>query len=134
MIAQPLIFWQPSTTSLIFSTTGGTELGAHNYTVFANVMAGALRLLGIPADNIDNIPLERRDKIGFATADAAKAKYERQLGAKITVATRNSAPFYNAEGYHQDYYKKNPVAYERYRIGCGRPQALRVVWGGLEAH
>jgi hypothetical protein len=25
------------------------------------------------------------------------------------------------------------VAYERYRIGCGRPQALRAVWGGQEA-
>jgi cell division protein FtsI (penicillin-binding protein 3) len=29
--------------------------------VFANVMAGALRLLGIPADNIDSIPESRRD-------------------------------------------------------------------------
>ena len=69
-----------------------------------------------------------------AVAEAARAKYEKQLGAKITVATRATPAFYNAEGYHQDYYKKNPVAYERYRIGCGRPQALRVVWGGQEAH
>ena len=64
-----------------------------------------------------------------AVAEAARAKYEKQLGAKITVVTRNAAPFYNAEGYHQDYAKKNPTAYERYRIGCGRPQALRVIWG-----
>ena len=69
-----------------------------------------------------------------AVAEAARARYEKQLGAKITVATRPTVAFYNAEGYHQDYYKKNPVAYERYRIGCGRPQALRVVWGGQEAH
>lgn len=69
-----------------------------------------------------------------AIADAAKAKYGKELGAPITVATRNLAPFYNAEAYHQDYYKKNPAAYERYRIGCGRPQALRTVWGGKEAH
>lgn len=69
-----------------------------------------------------------------AVADAAKAKYAKELGAPITVATRNAALFYDAEGYHQDYYKKNPVAYERYRIGCGRPQALRTVWGGKEAH
>ncbi len=66
-------------------------------------------------------------------ADAAKAKYQKELGAKITVVTRNAAPFYNAEAYHQDYAKKNPVQYERYRIGCGRPQALRAVWGGKEA-
>ena len=69
-----------------------------------------------------------------AVADAAKARYGKELGAAITVATRPVTTFYNAEGYHQDYYKKNPVAYERYRIGCGRPQALRVVWGGKEAH
>ncbi|HEX7948028.1 MAG TPA: peptide-methionine (S)-S-oxide reductase MsrA [Phenylobacterium sp.] len=69
-----------------------------------------------------------------AVAEAARAKYEKELGAKITVVTRGAAPFYDAEAYHQDYYKKNPVAYERYRIGCGRPQALRVVWQGREAH
>ncbi|WP_293678725.1 peptide-methionine (S)-S-oxide reductase MsrA [uncultured Phenylobacterium sp.] len=69
-----------------------------------------------------------------AIADAARAKYEKQLGAKITVATRGAAPFYNAEAYHQDYAKKNPAHYERYRIGCGRPQALRVIWGAAAAH
>jgi peptide-methionine (S)-S-oxide reductase len=69
-----------------------------------------------------------------AVAEAARAKYEKQLRAKITVVTRAAVAFYNAEDYHQDYYKKNPVAYERYRIGCGRPQALRAVWGGQEAH
>lgn len=69
-----------------------------------------------------------------AVAEAARAKYEKQLSRKITVATRDAAPFHDAEGYHQDYYKKNAAAYERYRIGCGRPQALRAVWGGQEAH
>ena len=69
-----------------------------------------------------------------AVAEAARAKYEKQLAAKITVVTRNAAPFYTAEGYHQDYYKKNAAAYERYRIGCGRPQALRAIWKGQEAH
>jgi peptide-methionine (S)-S-oxide reductase len=69
-----------------------------------------------------------------AVADAAKARYGKELGAPITVATRGPGMFYTAEGYHQDYYKKNPVAYERYRIGCGRPQALRAVWRGQEAH
>lgn len=68
-----------------------------------------------------------------AIADAAKAKYGKELRAVITVATRNAAPFYSAEDYHQDYYKKNPIAYERYRLGCGRPQALRAIWGGKEA-
>jgi peptide-methionine (S)-S-oxide reductase len=69
-----------------------------------------------------------------AVAEAARAKYGRELKRPITVATRNAGPFWNAEGYHQDYYKKNPIAYERYRIGCGRPQALRAVWGEAVGH
>lgn len=64
-----------------------------------------------------------------AIADAAKAKYEKQLGARITVTNRGAAPFYNAEGYHQDFYKKNPGHYERYRVGCGRDRVLKVIWG-----
>jgi peptide-methionine (S)-S-oxide reductase len=64
-----------------------------------------------------------------ALAEAARVKYEKQLGAKITVTTRNAAPFYNAEAYHQDFAKKNPAHYERYRVGCGRDRVIKVVWG-----
>jgi peptide-methionine (S)-S-oxide reductase len=62
-------------------------------------------------------------------ADAERAKVEKQLGAKVTVTTRNASPFWMAEAYHQDFAKKNPIRYEQYRIGCGRDRALRVVWG-----
>jgi peptide-methionine (S)-S-oxide reductase len=34
------------------------------------------------------------------------------------------------EDYHQDYARKNPAAYNAYRVGCGRDATLRVVWGG----
>ena len=64
-----------------------------------------------------------------AIAEAAKARYAKELGATITVQTRNASPFWNAEGYHQDFAKKNPAHYERYRIGCGRDRVLKVVWG-----
>jgi peptide-methionine (S)-S-oxide reductase len=64
-------------------------------------------------------------------AEAEKARVEKLLGARVTVTTRNAAPFWMAEGYHQDFAKKNPVQYERYRIGCGRDRTLKVVWGGL---
>jgi len=37
--------------------------------------------------------------------------------------------FYDAEDYHQDYYKKNPVRYQYYRHGSGRDQFLKKVWG-----
>ena len=62
-------------------------------------------------------------------ADAERAKVEKLLGAKVTVQTRNASPFWNAEAYHQDFAKKNPNAYERYRVGCGRDRVLKVVWG-----
>lgn len=38
-------------------------------------------------------------------------------------------PFYPAEEYHQDYYKKDPVDYKRYRSGSGRDQYRERVWG-----
>lgn len=65
-----------------------------------------------------------------AVAEAARVKYEKQLGTKVTVTTRNAAPFYNAEAYHQDFARKNPAHYERYRIGCGRDRVIKAVWGG----
>ena len=37
--------------------------------------------------------------------------------------------FYNAEEYHQDYYKKNPVHYNVYRSGSGRDQYIKKLWG-----
>jgi len=38
--------------------------------------------------------------------------------------------FYNAEDYHQDYYKKNPIRYKFYRAGSGRDPFLEKVWKG----
>ncbi|RKN84748.1 peptide-methionine (R)-S-oxide reductase MsrB [Paenibacillus ginsengarvi] len=37
-------------------------------------------------------------------------------------------PFYPAEGYHQDYYKTNPVRYEAYYVGSGRAKFLKDAW------
>jgi peptide methionine sulfoxide reductase msrA/msrB len=37
-------------------------------------------------------------------------------------------PFYPAEKYHQDYYKKNPIRYHWYRYNSGRDQFLKKVW------
>ena len=65
-----------------------------------------------------------------AVAEAERMSVEKLLGAKVTVTTRAAAPFYDAEAYHQDFAKKNPGHYERYRIGCGRDRVLKVVWGG----
>lgn len=37
--------------------------------------------------------------------------------------------FYPAEGYHQDYAKKNPLRYKYYRLSCGRDARVAAVWG-----
>jgi len=37
--------------------------------------------------------------------------------------------FYQAETYHQDYYKKNPIRYKFYRFNSGRDQYLEKTWG-----
>jgi peptide-methionine (S)-S-oxide reductase len=37
--------------------------------------------------------------------------------------------FYQAEEYHQDYYKKNPLRYKFYRYNCGRDKRLKEIWG-----
>lgn len=37
--------------------------------------------------------------------------------------------FYQAEDYHQDYYKKNPIRYKYYRYNSGRDQFIKKSWG-----
>ncbi len=37
--------------------------------------------------------------------------------------------FWPAEGYHQDYARKNPVRYRFYRLNCGRDARLEALWG-----
>jgi peptide-methionine (S)-S-oxide reductase len=45
------------------------------------------------------------------------------------VGITKATPFYPAEGYHQDYYLRNPLRYKFYRSGCGRDSRLDKVWG-----
>jgi len=37
--------------------------------------------------------------------------------------------FYEAEKYHQDYYKKSPLRYKFYRSRCGRDARVEELWG-----
>ena len=43
------------------------------------------------------------------------------------------AAFYPAEGYHQDYYKKNSLRYSLYRQGSGRDRFIAQAWGAPNA-
>ena len=64
--------------------------------------------------------------------DEVKTRFERDIAVEI----ERAGDFWPAEAYHQDYKEKNPLRYQRYRLGCRRDQRLREVWGnealGLE--
>ncbi|WP_417740889.1 peptide-methionine (S)-S-oxide reductase MsrA [Salipiger sp.] len=74
-------------------------------------------------------------------AEQAKAEAQAALGQTIVTPILQAAPFYEAEEYHQDYYKSDDLilsrfgpiskakAYVRYRDACGRDQRVRDLWG-----
>ncbi|MFY0633528.1 MAG: peptide-methionine (S)-S-oxide reductase MsrA [Vannielia sp.] len=81
------------------------------------------------------------DSAEKSAAEAAIADAEKTLGKDVVTPVLQAAPFYPAEAYHQDYYKKSDViltrfgpkskasAYKRYREACGRDERVRQLWG-----
>ncbi len=39
-----------------------------------------------------------------------------------------ASQFYDAEEYHQEYYKKQPIHYNNYRVGSGRSGFIKIKW------
>jgi peptide-methionine (S)-S-oxide reductase len=69
------------------------------------------------------------DKAQKAAAEKAKAEAEAALGRPIVTPIEAAGAFWQAEGYHLDYYKKNPLRYKYYRSACGRDARLEELWG-----
>lgn len=66
-------------------------------------------------------------------ADKSLQDLEKKLGKKIATKVTEFSKFYDAEDYHQDYYKKNSTRYKFYRWKCGRDQRLEKIKTLLES-
>src|SRR5437763_11701904 len=80
-----------------------------------------------------------RTAIFYRTDEEKKLAEEtkKQVEAKFAPRTVHTqivpaGPFYKAEDYHQDYYKKNESRYKFYRWNCGRDQRPEQLWGKKE--
>ncbi len=71
---------------------------------------------------------------GESQEEAARASLKALEASKpfaepIVTEITEASTFFPAETYHQDYAKKNPGHYHRYRSGCGRDRRLQELWG-----
>ncbi len=70
---------------------------------------------------------EREKEIALKSRDELVASNRYSKPISIEIIPVNT--FYEAEDYHQDYHKNNPLRYKVYRHGSGRDQYLEKIWG-----
>lgn len=68
---------------------------------------------------------QRDQALASKTALAESGRFKAGIVTEILPA----GPFYDAEGYHQDFYKTNQAHYGRYRRGSGRDHFIVGHWG-----
>lgn len=70
----------------------------------------------------------RPDQKAIAEASKAEIEKTKPFSDPIVVPVLPAKTFWDAEDYHQDYYKKNPRRYNFYRKGCGRDARIKQLW------
>jgi peptide-methionine (S)-S-oxide reductase len=64
-----------------------------------------------------------------AEASKAALRADPEAPSPVTTEILRAGAFYEAEDYHQDYYRKNPLRYRFYKTACGRKGRLEELWG-----
>lgn len=70
---------------------------------------------------------EEQRRIAEESKEALEASG--RLGKPVVTPIIPFTTFYDAEKYHQDYYKKNPARYKTYRFFSGRDSYVKETWG-----
>ena len=125
-------------------SSGGTGHAESVDIVYDPAKVSYEKLLDVFWHNIDPIARDRQfcdvgtqyrsaifyhDALQKRLAEASKAEVQKRFKQPIATEIVQATPFYPAEEYHQDFYKKNPIRYKFYRSGCGRDRRLAEVWG-----
>jgi peptide-methionine (S)-S-oxide reductase len=125
-------------------SSGGTGHAESVNVVYDPAKITYQKLLDVFWHNIDPVAANRQfcdigsqyrsaiffhDEAQRQAAEASKRELQKRFKQPVATQVVAASTFWPAEGYHQHYYKTNPVRYKFYRFGCGRDQRLEALWG-----
>lgn len=70
-----------------------------------------------------------QDETERELAEMSRDEIQERFNQPIATAITDASEFYPAEDYHQNYYLRNSIQYQIYRLGCRRDARLESLWG-----